>query len=122
KNGSAVRIGTSAGLDTVSQLVRTAGVQTKLRQYPSTFLGSSEVTLAELALAYTIFPNEGWRLAPLHILDRIEDKDGQVVWEAERTRARQPVLKPEIAYEVTSCLTDALKEGTGEGAYQKYGL
>ncbi|MGI8431737.1 MAG: PBP1A family penicillin-binding protein [Chthoniobacterales bacterium] len=122
KNGSAVRIGTSAGLDHVSQLIRAAGVETKLRPYPSTFLGSSEITLAELALAYTVFPNEGWRPGPPHILDRIEDKEGQVVWQAENTRAHVAVLKPAIAYEVTSCLTDALHEGTGALAYEKYGL
>jgi 1A family penicillin-binding protein len=122
KNGAAVRIGTTAGLDSVMQLVHNAGVETKLRPYPATLLGSSEVTLAELALAYTIFPNEGWRPRPPHILDRIEDKEGNVVWQAERIDARRPVLKPEVAYEVTSCLTDALTEGTGRAAYQKYGL
>ena len=31
KNGSAVRVGTSAGLDNVSKLIKTAGVETKLR-------------------------------------------------------------------------------------------
>ena len=51
KNGSAVRIGTTAGLDTVSALAHAAGVESKLRPYPATFLGSSEITLAELALA-----------------------------------------------------------------------
>ena len=61
KNGAAVRIGTTAGLDSVTQLVHEAGVESKLRPYPATFLGSSEITLAELALAYTVFPNEGWR-------------------------------------------------------------
>ena len=122
KNGSAVRVGTSAGLDNVSQLIRVAGVETKLRPYPSTFLGSSEITLAELALAYTIFPNEGWRPAPPHILDRIEDKDGNIVWQAPNERTHVRVLKPAIAYEIDSCLTEALKEGTGQLAYQKYGL
>ncbi len=122
KNGSAVRVGTSAGLENVSHLIRTAGVETKLRAYPSTFLGSSEITLAELALAYTMLPNEGWRPAPPHILDRIEDKNGNIVWQAETGKARSPVLQPAVAYEVTSCLTDALVEGTGELAYQKYGL
>lgn len=122
KNGAAVRIGTTAGLDAVSQLVHDAGVETKLRPYPSTLLGSSEITLAELALAYTIFPNQGWRPLPPHILDRIEDKDGKIVWQVESTRVRRPVLQPEIAYEVTSCLTDALIEGTGQPAYEKYGL
>ena len=80
KNGAAVRIGTTAGLDAVSQLAHAAGVESKLRPYPATFLGSSEITLAELALAYTIFPNEGWRPAAPHVLDRIEDKDGNIVW------------------------------------------
>ncbi len=122
KNGSAVRIGTSAGLENVSQLIHTAGVETKLRPYPSTFLGSSEISLAELALAYTIFPNDGWRPASPHILDRIEDREGHVVWQAEAAQTRTPVLKPEVASEITSCLTDALTEGTGEAAYQKYGL
>jgi 1A family penicillin-binding protein len=122
KNGAAVRIGTTAGLETVTQLAHEAGVQSKLRPYPSTFLGSSEITLAELALSYTIFPNEGWRPGAPHILDRIEDKEGKIVWQAEQDRTRQQALKPEIAYEVTSCLTDALTEGTGQLAYQKYAL
>ncbi len=122
KNGAAVRIGTTAGLETVTQLVHEAGVESKLRPYPATFLGSSEITLAELALAYTIFPNEGWRPPPPHILDRIEDKQGHIVWQAEPAGTHQAVLKPEIAYEVTSCLREALTEGTGRPAYQEYGL
>ena len=43
-----------------------------------------------------------WRLAAdaPHILDRIEEKDGTVVWRSERDRAQQTVMKPETAYEV----------------------
>ncbi|CAN5499310.1 PBP1A family penicillin-binding protein [soil metagenome] len=122
KNGSAVRIGSNAGLEAVTQLVHAAGVESKLRPYPATFLGSSVITLAELARAYTIFPNEGWHAPEPHILDRIEDKDGHVVWQTERKQKRAQVIAPEIAYEITSCLTDALTEGTGQLAYQKYGL
>src|SRR6184192_3367762 len=78
KNGATVRIGMEAGLDEVLQLCRTAGIRSSLRPYPATLLGSSEVTLAELALAYTIFPNGGWRVNAPHILERIEEKDGTV--------------------------------------------
>jgi penicillin-binding protein 1A len=122
KNGSAVRIGTIAGLDTVTNLAHSAGIESKLRPYPATFLGSSEITLAELALAYTIFPNGGWRPSSPHILDRIEDKEGKVVWQTENGRAHNPVIKPEIAFEVTSCLTDALTAGTGRLAYDRFDL
>ncbi|MGI8890613.1 MAG: penicillin-binding protein 1A [Chthoniobacterales bacterium] len=122
KNGSAVRIGTNAGLESVTHLVHAAGVESKLRPYPATFLGSSVITLAELARAYTIFPNDGSHSATPHILDRIEDKDGHVVWQNEKPKKREQVVSPAVAYEITSCLTDALIEGTGQLAYQKYGL
>ena len=122
KNGASVRIGTSAGLDRVTEICRAAGVQSKLRQYPSTFLGSSEMTPAELCLAYTIFPNDGWRPDSPHILERVEDKNGKVVWQAPQDKNNQTVLKPAIAYEVNSCLIDALNSGTGEAASTKFGL
>src|SRR6202011_2358141 len=122
KNGATIRVGMDAGLDEVLQLCRTAGIRSALRPYPATFLGSSEITLAELALAYTIFPNGGSRPNSPHILERIEEKDG-TVWHAQREPGnRQNVIKPETAYEVHSCLVDALESGTGKAARAQYGL
>jgi 1A family penicillin-binding protein len=122
KDGAAVRIGMSAGVDSVLQLCSTAGIRSPLRPYPATFLGSSEITLAELALAYTIFPNGGWRPNAPHILERIEEKDGTLVWDAKQDRMQKTVIKPETAYEVHSCLVDALQSGTGKTAYTEFGL
>ena len=122
KNGATVRIGMNAGVDAVLQLCRASGIRSTLRPYPATFLGSSEITTAELALAYTIFPNGGWRPSATHILGRIEEKDGTIVWDSQRDRGRQTVLKPEITYEVHSCLVDALEIGTGRVAHEKFGL
>ena len=122
KGGATVRIGMDTGVDQVLQLCRAAGIRSSLRPYPATFLGSSEITLAELALAYTIFPNGGWRPNAPHILERIEEKDG-TVWHAQREPGnRQNVIKPETAYEVHSCLVDALESGTGKAARAQYGL
>ena len=122
KNGATVRIGMTVGVDPVLQLCKAAGIKSPMRPFPATFLGSSEITLAELALGYTIFPNGGWRPAAPHILDRIEEKDGTVVWEAPKNATRQMVIKPESAYEVHSCLVDALVSGTGRLAREKFGL
>jgi membrane carboxypeptidase/penicillin-binding protein len=122
KGGATVRIGMNTGVDQVLQLCRAAGIRSSLRPYPATFLGSSEITLAELALAYTIFPNGGWRPNAPHILERIEEKDG-TVWHAQREPgSRQNVIKQETAYEVHSCLVDALESGTGKAAHSQYGL
>ena len=122
KNGATVRVGMDAGVDAVLQLCAAAGIHSSLRPYPATFLGSSEVTLAELALAYTIFPNGGWRPNVSHILERIEEKDGTLVWDAKRESIRKLVTKPETAYEVHSCLADALESGTGKAAFTEFGL
>ena len=122
KNGATVRAGMQAGLDNVLQLCRNAGMRSPLRPYPATFLGSSEVTLAELALAYTTFPNGGIRPGLPHVLERIEEKDGTLVWDAKRQQDRQSVIKPETAYEVHSCLVDALENGTGKAARAQFGL
>src|SRR5438067_12086470 len=121
KNGATVRIGMEAGLDEVLQLCRTAGIRSSLRPYPATLLGSSEATIAELALAYTIFPNGGWRPSAPHILEKIEEKDG-TVWVAQREAKKESVIKPETAYEVHSCLIDALETGTGKSARTEFGL
>ncbi|MGZ4985562.1 MAG: transglycosylase domain-containing protein [Chthoniobacterales bacterium] len=122
KNGAAVRIGMQAGVDSLLQLCKAGGIKSALRPYPATFLGSSEVTLAELALAYTSFPGGGTRPHAPFILERIEEKDGKVVWQPAQTQARVPVMKPETAYEVHSCLIDALRNGTGAAAKQSLGL
>src|SRR5881409_1228896 len=122
KNGATIRLGMDAGVDTVLQLCSAAGIRSPLRPYPATFLGSSEITLGELALAYTIFPNGGWRPNASHVLERIEEKDG-TVWHAQREPgSRQNVIKPETAYEVHSCLVDALQSGTGKAAFTHFGL
>jgi 1A family penicillin-binding protein len=121
KNGAAVRIGMNAGLDEVLQLLKTAGVKSGLRPYPATLLGSSEETLAELAMGYTIFPNGGWRPSAPHILEKIEEKDG-TTWNAQRSYKKENVIKPETAYEVHSCLVDALETGTGKTARTEFGL
>src|SRR5256885_5351685 len=60
KNGATVRVGMDASVEAVLKLCSAAGIHSPLRPYPATFLGSSEVTPAELALGYTIFPNGGW--------------------------------------------------------------
>jgi penicillin-binding protein 1A len=55
-------------------------------------------------------------------LERIEEKDGTLVWSGKQQSIRKIVTKPETAYEVHSCLVDALKSGTGKAAYTDFGL
>jgi penicillin-binding protein 1A len=60
-------------------------------------LGTLEVTPLELADAYAVFANGGYRVQP-YFIDRIEDASGQVVWRAAPrmvcTQCEQPGGEP----------------------------
>jgi penicillin-binding protein 1A len=120
KNAATVRLGNMTGLDRVLALAKTAGIQSELRSFPATFLGSSEITLMELTLANTIFPNGGWRPTSPFIIERIEEKSGRVVFQAKP--GKQRVIRPTTAFEVHTCLEEVLERGTADRAYSELGL
>ena len=92
-----------------------------MREFPATFLGSSEVTLAELALAYTGFPNGGWRPSAPYLLTKIEDADGEVLFQA-KTRPRVRIVDEAPAYQVHNALSQDLKVGVASAATTRYKL
>jgi membrane peptidoglycan carboxypeptidase len=120
KNAASVRIGMMTGLDRVVPLAKQAGIDSKLRPFPATYLGSSEVTVMEMTLANTMWPNLGSRPAKPFVIERIESKDGRVVFEEKSSLKR--VLKPTTAYEIHSCLADVLERGTADRAFNELGL
>lgn len=121
KNAATIRVGNEVGLDNVLALAKRAGIASPLREFPATFLGSSEVTLPELTLAYSAFPNGGWHAGAPRLLTRIEDADGEVLYEA-KSSPRMRMIDEAPAYQVHSALSDCLKVGTAAGATARLGL
>jgi penicillin-binding protein 1A len=126
KNAATVRFGMliaddlKASLEAVSSTAKAAGIQSPVRPFPYSFLGSSELSLMELTLAYTTFPNAGSRPAKPYIIERIEDSSGRLIF--QETSTREPVLKPGVAFQVHECLSEALAHGPGSKAFTSYGL
>ena len=127
-NSATVRIGERIGLDggrvrqDFRDFVQRAGVQSPLREYPSTFLGASEAKLDELCLAYSCFPTLGKRPSRQHLIQRITDFEGKTVFQIQEA-ALQPVRAMDeiAAYQTHTCLSEALQRGTGAVA-RDYGL
>lgn len=120
KNAATVRLGMMTGLEPTLALARKAGIQSTLRKFPATFLGSSEVTLMELTLANTIFANGGQRPERTFIIDRIENKEGKVVYKARPAQTR--VIADTTAFEVHNCLAEVLERGTADRTFTDLGL
>jgi penicillin-binding protein 1A len=113
KNAATVRLGLRVGLDTFLEFVKLAGIRSELRGYNSSFLGSSEVTLAELCKAYTIFPNGGLRPEDLYVIREIQTGDGMAIYTAKgEDRDMVDVVDEFAAYQTHSCLEGVLTDGT----------
>lgn len=82
-------------------------------------LGSCDVSIGEMASAYTIFPSYGVHYSPT-LVTRIEDADGNVI--ASFTPRMNEVLSKEKAYQMIYMLQAVINEGTGRslrgGKYQ----
>lgn len=120
KNAATVRLGMMTGLDHLMPLAKAAGIESPLRPFPATYLGSSEVTLMEMTLANTIFPNGGTRPDKPFVIQKIEDQAGNVVFQAKPGKVR--VIKDTTAYEIHSCLADVLERGTADKTFTELGL
>jgi penicillin-binding protein 1A len=84
RNAVAVRLAGTVGIRQVIRTARELGIRTPLRPYVSTALGASEVRLLELANAYRALAS-GIVVEP-HVILRVTDVDGGVVYEAARSR------------------------------------
>lgn len=120
KNAAMVRVGFKTGLDAVGRLSREAGIGSPLRPFANSYLGTSEFTLEETTLAYTMFPGGGSRPERTHIIERIEDADGAPIY--RREEKRREVVSDATAWQVHSLMTDALNRGTGDKAVTDFGL
>lgn len=100
-------------------ILRKAGVKNDIPAVPALCLGVSEITLNELAGAYTIFPNKGVYTQPI-LVTRIEDKNGNVL-----TRFQPPqvdVISEQTAYIMTQMLMGVVQSGTAYNLRATYKL
>lgn len=123
------RVGFSDALETARLLL---GIEQNemiernlVRRYP-VGLGVVEVSPLEMVQAYSVFANQGKRIAPLAIR-YIEDRDGKIVLEVEKEQFKQQAQNPEIilseqtAYIMTDMLQSTTSIGTLRYAVQNAG-
>jgi penicillin-binding protein 1A len=113
KNIPAVRLIEMLGPDSVSQFAHSLGIDSALYPNLSLALGTSEVTLTELTVAYSVFPNRGNMIKPFGVIE-VVDGNGRMVW---RVKPQKKVaLSRAGAAIMTNMLTGVIQEGTGKKA------
>src|SRR6267142_2816319 len=93
----------------VMTLAAKAGLPRPPRAYPAMALGTSEATPLQIASAYTSFATLGTRTSPIAI-NRITTGNGVTI--AAPTPQKSDVMRPDVAYVMTSFLKDVVNRGT----------
>jgi len=104
-NIPAVKVMQYAGVEDVQRNAMRMGIRKWEGQWGlSSVLGSLDVTLYDMTQAYTVFANEG-KYIPMYSIDHITDGASSVLFQHREVLPVQ-VLSPQVAYMVTSVLSD----------------
>ncbi len=115
-----VELGPTAVIDMAERL----GVSADLEPVNALVLGSGEVSVLDMAAAYSTLADQGDQYDPV-LIERIELPDGTVCWFPHNGRcgegpARVPdvigALDASIARQVTYAMTEVISSGTGRAA------
>jgi penicillin-binding protein 1A len=113
RNIPALKLADHLGIKTVIDYARRFGITSNIPAYLPVALGSAEVTPLEQTSAFSVFPNDGVRVAPRYIT-RVTDYEGRVL--EEDFSDIKDVVSSRTARIMTSMLREVVLHGTGVAA------
>ncbi len=113
-NTVAVRLALKVGPARVAAVARRLGIKSALGKDASLALGTSEVSLLELAGAYDVLANGGYAAEP-HVLRRVLTRGGRILYE-RKPQTQKPLIAAADVGAMNEMLNAALVTGTGRRA------
>jgi penicillin-binding protein 1A len=113
-NTVAVRLGLEVGAKNVVRTAHRLGISSKLDANASIALGTSEVSLTELAGAYAPFANGGQGVSP-HVVTKIRTTQGKVLYARPADQLGQ-VVEPRHVAMMNTMMQETLLSGTARKA------
>ncbi len=95
-NSIAVNLIMRTGVDSVRTLAKEMGINSNIPKAPAIALGTADVSLFDMVQVYQTFANQGVR-NDLTFIDRIETKDGKVLYQAEASEPIEVLTNEESA-------------------------
>ncbi len=112
-NSIAVKLIQKVGPKKVIETAHAMGIESKIKPYLSIALGAVDVTLLEMATAYTTIASGGIKFEPVAVT-KIVNSNNNVIYEADYSGKR--VMDEEHIYLLTDLMQAVLKSGTGTRA------
>ncbi len=99
----------------LAEMANRLGITAELRDDYSLVLGTGEVSVLDMASAYSTFADRGRHIDP-YVIRRVESSDGEVLFDASIDVPSDQVISQETADTVNSVLSGVLIKGTGSSA------
>ena len=99
----------------LAEVANRLGVQAELQPDYALVLGTNEVSVLDMASAYSTFADRGKHIEP-YFIRRVEAADGEVLFDAATEIQPEQVISEEVADTVNSVLSGVLVKGTGASA------
>ena len=113
RNIPALKLAAKVGIGTVISVAKRFGITSNLPGFLPVAIGAADITLAEQVGAYSVFPNDGIRIAP-HYIRKVTQADGVPL------DAPNPAVSEAISVETARTMMVLLKAvttfGTGAAA------
>jgi penicillin-binding protein 1A len=110
RNIPALRLADKVGIKRVIAVAHSFGVTSDIPAFLPVAIGAADLTLAEQVGAYSVFPNDGIRIAP-HYIRRVLQADGEPLQQDQRTQVSE-VIPVNIAREMMVLLEAVVQHGT----------
>jgi penicillin-binding protein 1A len=117
RNIPALRLADKVGIKRVIDVAHSFGVTSDIPAFLPIAIGAADLTLAEQVGAYSVFPNDGIRIAP-HTIRRVMQPDGQLL-QQQRTQVTESI-PVNIAREMMVLLEAVVQHGTAAAAAQMH--
>ncbi|MEZ4743013.1 MAG: PBP1A family penicillin-binding protein [Bdellovibrionota bacterium] len=112
-NAPTISISEQLGVSNIIEHAKRLGITSPIKNEYGTALGSSEVTMIEMAKVYSTFANSGVRVGQSAI-SKITDREGNILYQQPPLEERsEKVMSPQISYLITQGMRSVLQYGTG---------
>ncbi|GGG54161.1 transglycosylase domain-containing protein [Bizionia arctica] len=123
-NTISVKVIQETGVNNVIEQAKAMGINSKIEEVPSIALGTSNLSLIELARAYTSYVNQSVSSKPVFIT-RIEDKNGNVIATYEDlnpTNSKEKAFSDDTRQFMLEFLQETVNNGTASRLRSNYNL
>lgn len=120
-NTVSVKVLLETGIPETAAMAARLGITTEQPLMPSMALGSGDVSLLELTVAYGVFLEDGLK-SPPYVISEIRNREGEVIYRHDNATAPVRVMASSTAQALTGMLQAVVERGTAGSLRSRYHL